>query len=241
MSRSNPRRSPIVEKLLRASDAGVGTPPHLHPSHRRRFSLRVAALMRWLHIYLSLFGLASVLFFSVTGITLNHPDWLFGSKESRSESKGTMNPAWLRLPSSSGAPEGTDSDVGVSRAEVIEHLRRAHRVRGTMSEFTADDAECRVTFRGPGYAADATIERDSGRYTISETSYGLVAVVNDLHKGRDTGRVWSWVIDVSAVLLAVISLTGFVLLFYLKLRRVRGVIVAVLGGVVLLAFYWLVP
>ena len=30
--------------------------------------------MRWLHIYLSMFGLAAVLFFSVTGITLNHPN-----------------------------------------------------------------------------------------------------------------------------------------------------------------------
>ena len=37
--------------------------------------------MRWLHIYLSMFSLAVVLFFSVTGITLNHPDWFFGGAE----------------------------------------------------------------------------------------------------------------------------------------------------------------
>ncbi len=40
---------------------------------RRRLAIRFAKLVRWLHIYLSMFGLAAVLFFSATGITLNHP------------------------------------------------------------------------------------------------------------------------------------------------------------------------
>ena len=199
--------------------------------------------MRWLHIYLSLFGLASVLFFSVTGITLNHPDWFFATKESISEAEGQIDPALLRVPgASAGATPGTDGEIGVRRAEVLEHLRGKHTVRGAMSEFTADDAQINVSFRGPGYAADATIERNSGRYTLRETRYGLVAVINDLHKGRDTGRVWSVVIDVSAIVLTIISLTGFALLFYLKLRRVRGLIVAVLGAVALGCLYiWGVP
>jgi hypothetical protein len=45
--------------------------------------------MRWLHIYLSMFGLAAVLFFSVTGLTLNHPDW-FGEPERRVSARGQM-------------------------------------------------------------------------------------------------------------------------------------------------------
>jgi hypothetical protein len=36
--------------------------------------LRTAAVMRWLGINLSLFGLVIVLFFSVTGLTLNDSD-----------------------------------------------------------------------------------------------------------------------------------------------------------------------
>ena len=43
-----------------------------------------------------------------------------------------------------------------------------------------------------------------------------MAVINDLHKGRDTGPAWAAVIDVSAGLMVVISLTGLVLLFYIK-------------------------
>ena len=37
--------------------------------------------MRWLHIYSSMFGLVAILFFSVTGILLNHPSWTLGSGE----------------------------------------------------------------------------------------------------------------------------------------------------------------
>ena len=51
--------------------------------------------MRWLHIYLSMFGLAAVLFFSVTGITLNHPDWAFGQVERRREAKGQVDLKWI--------------------------------------------------------------------------------------------------------------------------------------------------
>ena len=185
--------------------------------------------MRWLHIYTSLIGLASVLFFSVTGVTLNHPNWFFGEEGRRTESKGTIDPSWVRA--------GTGSEV--KKLEVVEFLRKAHRVRGEMAEFNIEDGECLVTFRGPGYEADATIRRDSGAYTLAQTSHGLVAVLNDLHKGRDTGPIWSVVIDMSAVVLGVISLTGLVLLFYLKLRRVRGVFVAIVGAIALGLLYYL--
>jgi len=69
-----------------------------------------------------------------------------------------------------------------------------------------------------------------------------VAVLNDLHKGRDSGPGWSLVIDVSAVFLTVVSLSGLVMLFFLKNKRVRGILVALGGGVLCGVLYWfLVP
>jgi len=53
--------------------------------------------MRWLHIYASMFGLAAVLFFSVTGVTLNHPHWFFASAERSERAEGRLNSRWLRL------------------------------------------------------------------------------------------------------------------------------------------------
>ena len=45
-------------------------------------------------------------------------------------------------------------------------------------------------------------------------------------KGRDTGKVWSAVIDVSAVLLTLVSVTGLVLIFFVYKRRLSGLILA---------------
>ncbi len=157
--------------------------------------------MRWLHIYLSMFGLAAVFFFSVTGITLNHPDWAFGQVERRREAKGRVDLQWIaREPAASESQPISDSDSTgpVAKLEVVEHLRKTHAIRGALVEFRVDDTECTVSFKGPGYSADSFIDRDSGEYTLTELDHGLIALINDLHKGRDTGAVWSWVIDLSA-------------------------------------------
>ena len=50
---------------------------------------------------------------------------------------------------------------------------------------------------------------------MTETRMGFVAVINDSHKGRDTGKKWARVVDVSAVLMIFVSLTGFTLVFFL--------------------------
>jgi hypothetical protein len=165
----------------------------------------------------------------VTGLTLNHPNW-FGGPERRVSAQGRMPAEWLRPGPTSGEGEGNADGPGqVARLEVVEYLRKTHGVRGALTEFQADETECTVFFKGPGYAADAFIDRDSGRYELAQTLHGFVAVINDLHKGRDTGRAWSAVIDASAVALTVISFTGLVLLFYLKRKRIPGLL-AVAGG-----------
>ncbi|GIW86116.1 MAG: peptidase [Isosphaeraceae bacterium] len=170
-------------------------------------------------------GLAAVLFFSVTGLTLNHPDWFAGLERVR-HAEGTLDPAWL-----------TDQ---VDQLRIVEHLRRVHDVRGSLAEFRTDDPyECLIAFRGPGRDADAFVDRQTGRYQLTQTDHGLIAILNDLHKGRDTGPVWSLVIDLSAIVLTLISLTGLTLLFYLKLRRVSGTIVVVAGTLLILAAWLL--
>jgi hypothetical protein len=198
--------------------------------------------MRWLHIYLSMFGLAAVLFFSVTGLTLNHPTWFFTTAERHIQAEGKVDVKWLHLPVSvqaAGSEADADLARGVAKLEVVEHLRKTHGIRGAVAEFRVDDRECQVSFKGPAYEADAFVDRESGKYNLSESYHGFIALVNDLHKGRDTGPGWSVLIDVSAVLMTVISLTGLVLLFYLKLRRIPGLVVTLIGTVVVAAVYWI--
>lgn len=196
-----------------------------------RFGHRFAAAVRWLHVYLSMFGFATILFFSVTGITLNHPTWFGLEAERIQDVSGELPSEWLSV-----------SDDRFDRLAIAEELRSRHHLRGAVQEFRVDDVECVVAFKGPGYAADAFIDRATGRYQLTIAEHGPVAVMNDLHKGRDTGGAWSVVIDGSAALMALSAVTGLVLLFYLKRRRVAGLVTAFVGTVLLIAAYaWLVP
>lgn len=90
--------------------------------------------------------------------------------------------------------------------------------------------QCEVLFKGPGYEADAAIDRATGKYDLTIIRYGLVAVLNDLHKGRDTGNKWSALIDFSAILMTVVSITGLTLILFLNKRRLFGLMVAAIGA-----------
>lgn len=210
---------------------------------RRKRSNRVASLMRWLHIYLSMFGLFVLLFFSVTGITLNHPDLFYGGIERTTDHQGKLDPGWVKgTEATADTGEPADPTAGLARLEIVEYLRAHHAIHGGLAGFSVDDQECVVDFKGPGYSAVGYIQRASGEYTLTETYHGVVAVINDLHKGRDTGPIWSVVIDASAVLMTVASLTGLVLLFYIKRRRVSGVVTGLVGaGVIAALIYFGVP
>ena len=56
------------------------------------------------------------------------------------------------------------------------------------------------------------IDQELGEVYAETTNYGLIAVLNDLHKGRYTHIVWNALIDISAIILMIFSLAGFVLL-----------------------------
>jgi len=187
---------------------------------------RLAKYSRWLHIYASMTSFAVVFFFAVTGWTLNHPD-LFPVKDRRTTVKGAVDASWTQP----GTP-------AVRKLEIVEALRRTHGVGGALSDFRVDDDQLSIAFKGPGYAADALVDRATGKYELTESRLGLVAIVNDLHKGRDTGRIWKGLIDVSAGLLTFVSLTGLVLIYFIHKHRAAGILLLIAGLALTAIVYW---
>lgn len=187
----------------------------------------VAKLSRWLHIYLSMVSFAIVLFFSVTGLTLNHPTWFGGDKQVITKHEGKINVAWVNNPDTNK----------IAKLEIVEFLRNKYQVKGAVSEFRIDETELSVSFKGPAYSCDAFIDREKGSFELSEIKMGIVAVMNDLHKGRDSGPGWSWVIDVSAVFLILVSLSGLILLCFIKKKRVAGFITGFVGLIICYLIY----
>ena len=82
-----------------------------------------------------------------------------------------------------------------------------------------------LSYRNPGYSADVSFSVSKGTYDLTVDQQGWVAVLNDLHKGRDAGSAWKWTIDVAAGVLVLIAASGLVLQLVVKLRR-RSAVVA---------------
>ena len=185
----------------------------------RPLSLRIHSAIRWLHTYISLVTLLIVLFFSITGFTLNHAEWSSGGLTQK-EVTGSVNVKWLDI----AAPD---------KLNIAEKLRQDHSLRGHVDEIRIDDRECTVMFKASGYAADAFIDVKTGQYQMTIMEEGKLAMMNDLHKGRYAGKVWGVLIDAAAILLTTISLTGLGLLFFLKRIRTSGLVVVAAGAVML--------
>jgi hypothetical protein len=165
---------------------------------------------------------AVVLFFALTGITLNHPEWTFGTSPTRTTKVGTLPSAAVR-------------NGVVDWFTVSEYLRSKEDVRGSVSDKRADDLEGSIVFKGPAYEADATFRIADRSYTLTTESQGFVGLMNDLHKGRDTRSSWKWLIDVSGAFLAFVSFTGLTLQFFLRRRRRSAFVTAGVGGALMLA------
>ncbi len=188
-----------------------------------------AAAHKWsrnLHSWASMVSMLLVLFFAVTGLTANHPAWV-GSARTANVT-GTL-PTSARV-------NGTWDLLVVS-----EYLRSTQSVTGTLTDHGLDTSQGRLGYQGPGYEASLFFDPSTGDFTLTTTSYGLVGVLNDLHKGRHTVGVWNIVIDLSAIVLTLVALTGLVLQLLIERRRTTALILLALGvvaGLGLVALSW---
>jgi uncharacterized protein len=156
-----------------------------------------------------------LLFFAVTGLTLNHQS-AFTSMARPTRFTGSLDPSWMK------APEA-------HRSEIAAVFRSKHDIKADLSDFRVDDGQVQISFKGPGYSADGFADRHSGKYELNENRLGMVAVINDLHKGRDTGKAWAGIIDISAILMVLVSLSGLVLIFFLQKKLRSGLIALAVG------------
>lgn len=74
------------------------------------------------------------------------------------------------------------------KLEIVEHFRKQHGIRGFLDDFTSDETKCTIAIKGPGYSADVFLNRETGEYEVIQRMAGLTAMMNDLHKGRASGK-----------------------------------------------------
>ncbi|ASF15387.1 PepSY-associated TM helix domain-containing protein [Shewanella xiamenensis] len=183
---------------------------------------------RIIHVYVSMALLLLMLFFAITGITLNHPNW-FSSADQEPLREQFDIPSYL-IPTAPQEPEW--------------RLAAGHWLKSQwdMDITTADidEDEISLVSKGPGTYRTVTLDLLDGKAYIETLDYGVVAVLNDLHKGRNTGSVWAWVLDLCALLIILFSLTGAYLLLpqTKRLKKSLFYMVIVSSGCALVYVYF---
>ncbi len=170
----------------------------------RAFWLKELHRWHWISAGLSLAGM---LLFAITGVTLNHAAQIPAEPVTVQTTATLPTPLLERL---ADFPEETTDPVSDTLARWVQTELKVS-IAGKPTE-TAPD-EIYVALKGPGADGWVTIDRASGEAVRETTTRGWVAYLNDLHKGRDTGVVWYWFIDVFAAACIVFAITGLTLLW----------------------------
>lgn len=183
---------------------------------------------RTIHVYLSIALLIVLVFFSITGITLNHAELMVA--EPQTEVRTLDNLPVLPL---------DDNGVIFDSPELAAYVRDEFGIRLEFAVLTIEEPFITIEYDGPGYQALVEIDQELGEIYAESTDYGLVAVLNDLHKGRYTHIVWNALIDISGIILVIFSLAGFVLLLPNKYRFRKVVKYSVIGIVISVVAYFI--
>jgi uncharacterized protein len=182
------------------------------PGARRALFLRQLHQWHWIS---SAICLMAMLLFAFTGFTLNHASQI-EAKPAVVRQKATL-PAPLRARLGEFAAAHPDARLPLP-AELSDWAEATFpvQVRGVRAEWSEEDAY--VALPRPGGDAWLRIGAD-GQAEYEKTDRGWISWLNDMHKGRNAGTVWSWFIDIFAIACVVFCITGFLIMKYHAANR----------------------
>lgn len=162
---------------------------------------RFGTLRQW-HWVSSALCLAGMLLFAVTGITLNHAGQI--------EARPNTHTIEEHMPKALLVQLHRPADVLPTEAQRWLEQTVGKRLDWQALEWS--DEELYLPLPRPGGDGWLSVDLDSGALLYEVTDRGWIAYFNDLHKGRHTGVLWSWFIDLFAAVCVLFSLTGLWLL-----------------------------
>ncbi|MDO6709779.1 PepSY-associated TM helix domain-containing protein [Aliiglaciecola sp. 2_MG-2023] len=184
------------------------------------FSLGTVRQWHWISASVCMAGM---LLFAVTGITLNHAADIpaqptFNSLEE--QVPDVIMQQWL---SASEQPQKLS-------VEIEDWLYSNHQIV-LPSHYSSewDGTEFYLPLPRPGGDAWLALDAETGEFVYEDTDRGWLAYFNDLHKGRDSGTVWRWFIDIFAGGCIIFSGTGLILLWRQSSHRQSTAPLAALG------------
>ena len=181
-------------------------------------------LCRVWHGYLSAVAFVWLLFFSITGILLNHPTWL------RDDNPATVS-RQFRLQPQVLASMTAQTEPGPA---LVQAMRGRLGLKGQVDSSAVAGQLLFVRMRGASGSSELQLDLQSGQGSAAIESFGVPTLFKELHRGEHAGRMWRLIIDVTGFALVATSLLG--LMIYLSMRfRLRTAALLVAGGLAALA------
>lgn len=178
---------------------------------------KFGTVRQW-HWVSSAICLAGLLLFSVTGITLNHAGSIEGEAHVTTIEMtlpSSINERLHTLLAEPSAPNKLPEELATFIYSTTGHRVSSQQL--TQAQWSAD--EVYISMPHPGGDAWLVLDGFSNELLYERTDRGLIAYLNDLHKGRHTGVLWSWFMDGIAVSCIVFALTGLWLLIRQQKQR----------------------
>lgn len=170
-------------------------------------------LYQW-HWISSAICLVGILLFAITGITLNHATQI--EAKPKIELVQTATPIKINQQ----LQQLTQQASPLLPKNIEQWLRTQYGISlSDESQIEWSTDEVYISLPKAGGDAWARFSLNNAQFEYESTSRGIISLVNDLHKGRHTGLVWQWFIDVFALACLVFSLTGFFILQQHARRR----------------------
>lgn len=170
-----------------------------------------AQLYQW-HWISSAVSLVGLLAFTLTGVTLNHAALIKAEPKVTHRMLDAPPQIMARLTAADDSETPLPPPV---RAWLQQEL--GAEIPADPAEWSED--EVYLALPRPGGDAWVRFDRETRQVEYEKTTRGAVALLNDLHKGRNTGLPWRVFIDVFAAACTVFSVTGLVLLQIHARRR----------------------
>jgi hypothetical protein len=173
----------------------------------RSMRARVMRQMHQWHWISSALCLIGMILFAATGITLNHASQILATPVV-THLQGSLPPE-LRSALQAMAPAREADRLPPALTDWLD-AQWSLQTGDRLAEWTED--ELYLSLPRPGADGWISVDLASGAVEAELIDRGWIAYLNDLHKGRHAGVVWTWFIDLFAIACLVFCITGLILL-----------------------------
>jgi hypothetical protein len=183
--------------------------------------------MRVLHIYSAMPVLLLMLFFSITGIFLNHPDW--DQTRSHKQKITVPAPTWLNN------AENWEDSYQQHGLRLLQWLDAHHDIRATKFSIEWDEYDqlLIMTLDSPAgntviearietiieARAETEISANGTQIEIDQRQLSILAMLNNVHRAKHTTEFWLYLSDASAIAMVLFCFSGFWLVLINRLQR----------------------